>query len=97
MDEEEFIEATWGPEMYTPVAFHTLTVGPFKARTKRHKGETGEAAFERVYAILEAIGQKAFERQKGAYLNRVGVIAREARASARGSETKGGGDGKVQG
>lgn len=83
MEEDEYIEVTWGPEVYTPVAFHTLAIGPFKARTKRRKGESGEAAFDRVWAVLDGIAQRAYERQRGEFLNRVGTFAREAKDRAK--------------
>jgi hypothetical protein len=89
MDDSDFIEVVWGPEVYTPVAFHTLTIGPFKRRTKLRPGETEEQAGQRVWDALNKMAQAIFNKQKGEYLNRVGEYRKEALTRAKAARDTG--------
>jgi len=82
-DEGEYIEVTWGPEVYTPVAYHALTIGPYRMRAQVREGETAGVAFARAWNALDKAAQWALEKQKDAYLDRVGSLASEAKARAK--------------
>jgi hypothetical protein len=64
------IEVTWGPELYAPLRFHTMTIGPYRMTVTPEDGETDEQAFARGFKFLEAMARKAFATELDAFLKR---------------------------
>ncbi len=49
LDEGTPVEVTWGGELFQPLQYHGLNVGPFKVTTLVRKGETIPQAIHRVH------------------------------------------------
>lgn len=79
-DDGEYVEVTWGEEVFSPVQYNSFRVGPYTRRTRIRDGETEEKAFERVYKQLEALAAKTFERKSKAFI----AALREVGSAARG-------------
>lgn len=76
----EYVDVTWGEELFSPVQYNSFRVGPFSRRTRVRPGETEDQAFERVYRQLEAMAAKTHERKSKVFLTKL----REAGTAARG-------------
>jgi len=64
------IEVSWGPELFTPIQYHTITVGPFRVKIHIQPGETEGAAFSRGWKYLDRMGRQAYQDALPAFLDR---------------------------
>lgn len=81
MSDGEWIEVTWGEEVFSPVQYNSFRVGPFSCRVQQRRGETPEQAWDRGYALLRQKAQEERKRKAGEFLaalREVGGLARGA-------------------
>jgi len=64
----EVVEVTWGQELFSPVKYTTITVGPFSAKGEVLRGETAEQAYERLYARVRAFAERERERKLTSFI-----------------------------
>lgn len=69
--EGDAIRATWGREVFSPIRYYTIEVGPFEASSHVRPGETGGEAMARLTAFLEAQAAVEYEDKLHAFLDRV--------------------------
>lgn len=78
VDGQMVIKVQWGPETFTPVAYHTVVIGPFSCEVHVRQGETEEQAFTRAWSFLDRMGQRAYQEQIKAFLGRCKAAGGEA-------------------
>lgn len=87
---EEWVEVVWGGETFTPVSYQTFKVGPLTMRTKVKPNETPEQAVMRAWTALDKAARVIYTNEKTAFLARIGIVAQEARETAKANrDTKG--------
>lgn len=70
-----------GDELFQPVQYNGMRVGPFKATTTVKKGETVAEATLRLHRELASAAQKIYEEKLAAYLeNLAGSISAASKA-----------------
>jgi hypothetical protein len=74
----ERVEVTWGDELFQPVKFNGIRVGPFTASTIVRPGESIAAATVRLHREIAAAAQQIFEEKSRAYLVNLAQIASDA-------------------
>jgi hypothetical protein len=62
------VSATWGDELYQPVQFNGVRVGPFTGQTIVRKGETTSTALLRLYAELDVAATAIRDAKVAAYI-----------------------------
>ena len=62
------VSATWGDELYQPVQFNGVRVGPFTGQTIVRKGETTSTAMLRLYAELDVAATAIRDAKVAAYI-----------------------------
>lgn len=62
------VEVTWGQELFSPVKYTTVTVGPFSAKGEVLQGETIDQAYERLYARVRAFAERERERKLASFV-----------------------------
>lgn len=77
-DEGRVVEVTWGEELFQPVRFNSLRVGPFTASTLVRKGESVAAATLRLHREIAKAAQVVFEEQSRAYLRNLAGLTAQA-------------------
>jgi hypothetical protein len=68
----EYVDVTYGDEMYSPFEFQHYRVGPFNARVHLAVGETHAEAAHRGLAMLAAIADEERPKKRAAFLKHVG-------------------------
>ena len=74
----ERVEVTWGDELFQPVKFNGVRVGPFTASTAVRAGESIAAATVRLHREIAAAAQTIFEEKSATYLRNLAQIASDA-------------------
>lgn len=67
---------TWGPEKFSPIQYHMVTLGPFTIEGIPREGETVAQAMRRVYRELDQFARDEFDKQVDGYLDRVKKVSR---------------------
>lgn len=78
----DVITVTHGPETFTPIKYHTFTIGPFTANTHVLPCETAADAYRRAMSELRKLMEAEFEARCRGYLERV-KATREIREAMR--------------
>lgn len=60
-----------GPEVFSPIRYHTFTVGPVSVSTKVRPGESAEEAHVRAWSIAEVAFEAQFSTCLQQFLDRV--------------------------
>lgn len=64
------VTVTWGKEVFRPLQYHSLEIGPFQATVERADGETLQAAIDRAIAELEKAAGRELESKARSFLDR---------------------------
>lgn len=75
----EFVEVTWGEEIYQPVQYNNFRVGPFKATTIVREGETISEATARVHSELQKHAEQVALEKGRAYLANLKKLSDEVK------------------
>ena len=67
MCEGDEVSVTFGEETFSPVQYNSFRIGPFFYKTRVHKGETPEQAFDRANAYVTRMAQRAFKEKMETY------------------------------
>jgi hypothetical protein len=73
------VEVTWGDELFQPLPYNAIRVGPFKATTVVRPGETVAEAVLRLHAELARAAREVFGEKKRVYLSELAALVRDAR------------------
>jgi hypothetical protein len=79
VNDREWVEVQWGPELYSPVSYQTVTIGPLTSRTYVREGETRQQAIGRVWNELNNAAKVIFAAERQQFLDRCAAIATDAR------------------
>ena len=74
--------ATWAEELYQPVQFNAVRVGPLTAQTIVRKGETTSTAMLRLYAELDVAATAIRDAKVAAYIVSLRRVVDAASAQA---------------
>lgn len=64
------INVTWGKEVFRPLQYHSLEIGPFQATVERAAGESLQAAIDRAMAEMEIAADRELESKTQLFLQR---------------------------
>ena len=68
------VTATWGEELFTPVAYNSFRVGPFTMSATTKLGETATALMLELNGTLQALAAAEFDIKVAAYKKRLGSL-----------------------
>jgi hypothetical protein len=71
---------TRGREVYWPLKFHSLEVGPYSVTLTPRAEETYRELAERAHTLLEELFENEFERLLNRYLDRVVQVSEHVNA-----------------
>jgi len=74
MDERDIIEVTRGAETFSPVDYHSFSIGPLRMTTRVGALETPEQAYDRAFKYLEAMARKQYVERATNFANRMKEI-----------------------
>lgn len=77
LDVGDEVVATFAPEKFAPIQFHSFDIGPFIAKTKVREGETGEEAMQRAYNVARNFARKTFPEKRDEFFDRVDAADEE--------------------
>lgn len=77
-DEGQRVEVSWGDELFQPLRFNGMRVGPFTATTLVRRGESIAQATVRLHREVATAAQKIFEEKSRAYLQNLAGLAASA-------------------
>ena len=77
------VSATWAEELYQPVQYNAVRVGPFTGQTIVRKGETVASAMLRLYAELDVAAGTIRDAKVDAYIKSLNRAIDAATAQAR--------------
>lgn len=80
MCEGDEVTVTFGEELFAPVQFNSFRIGPYTYKTKVHKGETPEQAFDRANAYVTRMAKKEFISKMETYYGHLREADKAARA-----------------
>ena len=76
-DLNERVEVTWGDELFQPLRFNGMRVGPFSASTIVRPGESVAAATVRLHREIAAAAEVITEEKSSEYLESLaGLVAK---------------------
>ena len=86
LDDGDEVTFTVGAETFSPIRFHTFTVGPVQVKTRLRPRETAPAAIERARLAAQHAFDEEHARKLAAFLERVRdvAVAAKARSGERG-------------
>jgi hypothetical protein len=61
LDEGDSLTVTYGEEVFAPVQYNNMRLGPFSVTITVRSGETATRAFKRAHDLLETMADRAFE------------------------------------
>lgn len=73
------VEVTWGEELFKPLDYNGIRLGPFKATTAVRPGETVADAVVRLHAELAEAAKRVFGEKRRVYLQELSLLVRDAR------------------
>jgi hypothetical protein len=62
---------TWGKELFQPLKYHSIEIGPYQMTVIPEKGETMQQAAERTLALLDEIAEAEMHRKTIRFLERI--------------------------
>lgn len=77
------ITVTWGEEHIQPIQFNGFKFGGISVVADVHPAETVREAHDRIFALLEELGQKQFEAKLTGFLERAKQASQVVRRSAK--------------
>lgn len=66
----EYIRVYVGEERFSPIEYHSFSIGGFGFTTQIKPGETPEQAFERAFEFLQAMKKKHFAAVRADFFDR---------------------------
>lgn len=73
------VDVTWGEELFQPVQYHALRVGPFRATTVVRAGESVADATYRLWCALNEVAMRIRDEKAAEYLRAMESIAARTR------------------
>lgn len=91
LDPGDEVTAFYPEQKFSPVQYHTFSVGGYYVKTHVRPGETGQQALARAYGVAEGFARAEFTKARDEYLDRINAIedevdrrAKQAKAQRRG-------------
>jgi hypothetical protein len=91
LDPGDEVTACYPEQKFSPVQYHTFSVGGYFVKTHVRQGETGAQALARAYGVAEKFARAEFTKARDEYLDRVTGIddeverrSKQAKAQRRG-------------
>jgi hypothetical protein len=74
IEDEEYVTAVWGKELFAPKQFSNFEVGPFTYHAAIRPGESPSQALVRANAELEKFAEIEFKRKCSAFIEKLKYI-----------------------
>jgi hypothetical protein len=77
--QDDYVEATWAEEVFSPVQFNVCKHGPFTARVRPMPNESHIAAFKRAFSLAEQMANETRAKKLNEFTDALRALKGAAR------------------